>query len=317
MLKSIAQMPDAERPERNRKLRDQLTGMFDAIPPQMQDGEVLADFGNAWYALGNFHDAIECYREAVKKDDAKASIEAVQRLANFECRYAEKLWKQAEADKAPAGKAKTARGRKTPGEKEFTPGELLGEAEKRLDWLLELDRTPERLALKGRIYKTKALLAANKKERLARLSTAKGWYKEGYDESAKRNRAPKLYPTVNLIACGFLLGEKSGLESLLGDCEQMARREREKGDDFWARVAVPDVALLRHLVKGDLGQRQKSVLKSYREAFATGPKLNEADSVLTQMDFLIAMMESDGASPKGKSLAAAVRAIRDELRGNA
>jgi hypothetical protein len=70
-------------------------------------------------------------------------------------------------------------------------------------------------------------------------------------------------------------------------------------------------------VKGDLGQRQKSVLKSYREAFATGPKLNEADSVLTQMDFLIAMMESDGASPKGKSLAAAVRAIRDELRGNA
>jgi hypothetical protein len=283
----------------------------------MQDGEVLADFGNAWHALGDFHHAIKLYREAIKKDDAKASIEAVQRLANFECRYAEKLWKQAEANKAQAGKTKTAGRRKTSGagEREFTPAELVGDAEKRLDWLLELDRTPERLALKGRVYKTRALLAASGKERLAHIKAAKNWYKESYDESARRNKAPKLYPTVNLIACGFLSGEKSGLENLLNDCEQMARREREKGDDFWARVATPDVALLRHLVKGDLAQRQKSVLKSYREAFATGPTMNEADSVLTQMDLLIAMLESDGASPKGKSLVAAVRAIRDELRG--
>jgi tetratricopeptide (TPR) repeat protein len=307
-LKSIAQMPDVERPDRNQKLRRQLVEMRKNISPQMLDGEVLTDFGDAWYALGDFNQTIRFYREAIEKEDAKVSIRGVERLANFECRYAEKLLRQTNP---VSDNAKLSTRTKTPVKEEFDPNDLLREAERRLDWLLTLDKTPERLALKGRIYKTKALLAsANKNERLAHLKTAKNFYKAGYDESNGTN----FYLCLNLIACRLLINEKNGLDALLDACEQRARKDRERRDDFWTRVAVPDVALLRHLVKGDLKQKQNAMLKSYREAFATGPRMNEADTVLTQMDFLITMMKSEGTSTKERSLAASIEAIRDELR---
>lgn len=308
-LKSIAQMADVGRPSRNRWLRERLQEMRADISAKelenkLLDGEMLAEFGDAWHALGDFDQAITYYRAAVAKEDSKISLKAVEKLSNFECRHAEKLWLREQKGKA------TDTSKKATGP--FNPTDLLDDAERRINWLLDLNKgqnTPEQLALKGRIYKARAILAGKDKDaRLKHLRTAKGFYEQGH----KENKAPKTYQLANLIACRVLLGERRGLDDLLKSYKQMASKESEQGSDFWAKVALPDFTLLQHLVKGDLPQRQSSLLKSYQEAFDAGPKLSEADSVLTQMDFLAAMMGEDTA-PAGIEAAAVIQKLRDEL----
>lgn len=317
-LRSIAQMADAGRPSRNRWLRDQLKGLresVDKLGGKILDGEMLAEFGDAWYALGDFDETITYYRAAIANDDSKISLRAVEKLANFECRQAEKLWLRGQNSKP---------GRKTPSP--FKPAELLASAERRIEWLMALNegqKTPEQLSLKGRIFKTKAILAAkDNAARLKHLQTARDYYEQGYQETHRRKKDVKTYQLVNLIACRYVLGERQGLEDLLKDYRAMATAQSEQGADFWAKVAIPDFTLIQSLVKGELPQRQQSLLKHYREAFAAGPKLNEVDSVLTQMDFLAAMLGGGGAKGKAGSAraeksradaAATIQALREEL----
>lgn len=316
-LRSIAQMANAMRPSRNRWLRERLQELRADITEQkvegkLLDGEMLVEFGDAWHMLGDFDEAIAYYRQAVAKEDAKISLKAVEKLANFECRYAEKLWL------AEHGENAARKGKKKPAAGQFSPTELLAAAERKISWLLELNEenlSPERLALKGRIYKTKAILAGkDKTARQKYLREAKDYYEKGFQQNRQQNKSPKTYQLANLIACRFLLDERRGLEDMLKQYKEMASAESKQSDDFWAMVALPDFTLLQHLVKGDLTQpqRQSSLLKSYQKAFATGPKLSEVDSVLTQMDFLAAMLNETNTKAKAE-VATAIQTLRDEL----
>jgi hypothetical protein len=123
-------------------------------------------FARAYAAAGAFDDAVFCYRKAVDAESATASIRALEQLANLESRLA----------------ALIERG-KLPGERRVRESEeeLCRLAETRLDGLIStVGRTPERLALKGSLYKRWANIAgADRREELLRAA------RDAYGMSAK------------------------------------------------------------------------------------------------------------------------------------
>ncbi|MDX2034824.1 MAG: CHAT domain-containing protein [Blastocatellia bacterium] len=304
-LKSIAERT-GDSPAYNQRLREQLAEIRKAIPPEFQDGEVLADFADAWRALGDFKIAIELYREAVDRTDAKASINAVERLGNLECRHATQLWRQhRNASPADARKAR----------EEFD--DYLAQAQRRFEWVLGLKPTSERHALVGRAHKGLALVAPTATARAASLRQAMKSYLIGYELSlaAQEDGDQIIYPGVNAIACGLLTTQppKDKLLAIAAKCETAADKASRLEEKVWLRLVKVELSLLRHLIKGDLVKAQAGVLREYKRAFARGLRPSEAESVFSQMEFLADMLAMEERSAKEKAMAAALVKLREEL----
>src|SRR5262245_30802309 len=65
-LRSIASSIETQNVRRNQWFRTQLMQIEQSMPKELlSDGEVLSDFGEAWFALGNFEEAIKFYDRAI------------------------------------------------------------------------------------------------------------------------------------------------------------------------------------------------------------------------------------------------------------
>jgi CHAT domain-containing protein len=325
-LKSIAERPDFQNEKSNKWAREQLLKMEKAVRDGMagggslSDGEVWTEFGNAWRALGNFKEAIGFYREAIGNKDAKASLKAVESLANLECRYAMQLWERS-AEKKPkqTGRASKKRAKADGrGAKLEEINELLEDAKKRFDWLLSLQVTSERLALIGKVYKCMATVAAAKSDREADLKLAREHYKKAYDLAVKNEESAgaRLYPATNYIACSLgLPGQnKNELAKLIRESYAALPPSLERETDFWTRVIKPDLELLERLLNGDLAPRKDEIIESYKMAFAFRVKPSEAESVLGGIKFLMTILsEADKSRParSGQARARQDQSVRD------
>ena len=152
-------------------------------------GAVAEAFGVVWDAVGDRTRAIACYAAAVQAVDASASMKAVESLVNVRVRQAHELAlsKQITVDEA----------RKT-----------INEALAQLDSLLQLQRTVERLALRGSALKRLAQLQATPDDpssAIEPLLQARDAYQEAEDLAA-RDKAPDLYyPAINRIGIELAL----------------------------------------------------------------------------------------------------------------
>lgn len=304
-LKSIAERTGVDSNDFIQRLRDELMTRRAEIPEAFQDGEVLADFADAWRALGDFKTAIEFYREAVDKTDAKAAINAVERLGNLECRYALQLWRLNR--NAPAARKSS--------QEDFNA--YLADAQRRFEWVLGLKPTSERHALVGKAHKCAALVAHTHATRMASLRKADASYRAGYKLSLDCDESGQeiIFPGLNVIACGLLLPQpqKERLLAIAEACEDALGKKVELEESFWLRIAKVELALLRHLIKGDFVKASPRILRDYKRVFARGVKPSEAESVFSQMDFLSEMLAMEERSPKEKAMAAALVKLREEL----
>lgn len=327
-LKGIAESPDAQNKERNQWLIDRLNGLEETleIDDEFRDGEVLADFGDAWRVLGDFRKANEFYTEAIDRPDAKAAINAIERLGNLQCRYALQLWRQeksqpaAFSQKAPAGR----KGREQ--EEETPPQVMLSQAKDRFDWLLSLGETSERHSLLGKVYKCMAIISEGK-ARETNLRLSRDGYQKGYEiarktyEQARKEKQKKakedfMYPGLNLIACNCLLPGRKTAEiiELIEECEKASRAAASPEAGFWARLWKPDLAVLRHLVKGDLARQKNRILDDYKAAFSTGAKPGDAESVLSQIEFLSTILGGEDRTKLEKDTARILTSLKEELQ---
>lgn len=316
-LKSIAERTGVDSLAEREKLAAKLKEMHELMPPRLRDGQVLADFGDAWRALGDFKQAIEFYQKAIERDDAKAEIGAIERLGNLECRYAVQLWKKSRASASKPGAAKKAG--KQAGEaprEEFI--KHLQDARERFDLLIQLKKTSERWSLIGKAYKNLALVADDKAERLSNLKLAVENYEKGYALSVENDEpaAQALLPGANVIACGMLLpGRKTEKLLAVADrCEKLLKAGGEEEKTIFLRIARPEIALLRHLIGGDVAKAQARLVRDYKAAFAAGASPREIESVLQQMDFLAEMLGAADRTPRERAMAASLHAIQEELK---
>jgi CHAT domain-containing protein len=308
-LRSIAAATDAHSVRRNRANRADLYKIEKDMPKEyFSDGEVLSDFGEAWFTLGNFEEAIRFYELAIRTDDAKAALRSFERLANVQSRYATQLWeigrsravssRRASAEENAAAQAERASIRRK-----------IEEAGKLLDWLITMGGTSERYALRGKVFKCEALMAADAAEREAKLRKAADLYETSY-ERAKKEEKDFIFPAVNLIACRLSLPDpdRQALSAIITDCITSLANGLSLGSSFWTHVVRPELALLQHLVVGDLAASQDEVLIGYDLAIDAGMRPSDAESVVWQMQFLAAMLEHRDAPS-----AQAINAIRTRL----
>lgn len=323
-LKSLSSTADLQSLRRNESQRQQLLGiekeLRESAPTLLEDGEVLSDFGESWLKLGNFDEAIRFYELAIHSEDASAALRSLEHLANLQARHASQLWEKrrgATASTRATGKTAKARTRatdKSAREKEVAAlRKKLDTARKLMDWLLGLDKTPERYSLSGKVFKCYALLAESNAAREVNLKKAKDEYLRGYKLAKERPGLQKnlIFPGVNVVACGLLLSgmRAADLQTIIEECRQALDRGLVADGSFWTAVAVPELRLLELLLSAELPKHEKDVIDRYTKVFteySVSPA--EAESVLWQLAFLRAMIE---ARPASKQNAAVVKSLRE------
>ena len=316
-LRGISERPDVQDESGNRWARNRLEELDKALQSQssatnlLTDGEVLADFGDAWTSLGNYEEAIRFYRRSIRTKDAKVPLKAIERLANLHCRYALQLLERHRTGAVSSKRRAALDGARRKAEK------LIAEAKQLFDWLLSLEPTPERYTMMGKVYKCFALISETKQDREANLNLAKEFYQKGYKAAQKRKESPRdwLFPATNYITCALLLprAKITELTALIGEGQKVLLESADVNEEFRTRVLKPDLDLVLRLAKGDLPKYQSKIIDAYRQAFATRVKPNDAYSVFSRINFLIEMLAAGGKTEKKASTITALGNIKSEL----
>jgi pimeloyl-ACP methyl ester carboxylesterase len=286
----------------------EVTELRRGLPPHLLDGGLLGVFAQTCRDLGDLKTAIGFYRDALQAEAATASLQDVEQLANLESRYATQLLSQ--------------------GKRSAEARRMLETSNQRVEGLLKIGQTAERLALKAGNHKRLARLTKSS-ARAKHLQQAADDYRAAYELGLQRTNEAEAYPALNWIACAYLIaepaparrskGRKSAPAGPVADwldvialAEAAAEQEERTESSFWNRVAAADGALLRHLVSGDLPTKQDEVHDAYRAVFNTGASAAEIATVLDQLDFLAEMLES--AKPAAQRAAQrALVEIREQL----
>jgi hypothetical protein len=159
---------------------------------------------------------------------------------------------------------------------------LLESAIGRLDALVAIAPSVERLTLLGSAFKTRALLELDG-ARSEALTKAADAYRQA---SALAPNGLDYYPALNAAACGVMLGWCDvDVRALIADAERDARERERLRPDVWNRIALADAALVRMLCDASDGA---PVIEAYRGAFSLGigADLAHRDAVRDHLEFL-------------------------------
>jgi tetratricopeptide (TPR) repeat protein len=266
------------------------------------------EVGYAYGDLGNFDGANRYLIAALESDESESAttLRSVEQLANFEVRHARDVGKS--ADTAEKARSRTE----------------IDKAIKRIEKLLEVSETGERLSLLGGAYKRRAEMeeARDQAEDLVRLAADQ--YKKGYLRYLERKRFDP-YPVLNWLGAELVLRNPvTDIETLLQRCEAAASERFQTNQTFFEAVNGPDAALLRALASGDLGKADKEaqreidrLVHTYIEVIRRAhPSGREIDSAISQMELtenLINKLWPENAQTR--STVAALARIRTAIAG--
>ena len=245
-------------------------------------GEVLTAFGEAYKSLGNYREAIERYRRAIAHSDAP--LKTVEQLANLESVQAESL---------AASDPKAA-------EKLFEASLL------RLDRLVELSPSSERLSLRGATWKRRAKVTkgtANRNKRVSYIRKAR----RAYADACKLDPPDLYYPLSNKVALDLCLDAK-GVK--IGDLEAIIR-SAEVSDDKWSYATIADAELIRFLAfgKGTAEDTAAGYIRAMNRA-----DIRDSDSMRHQIESLVELALGD---PVKKRAAQVLAHLPDTRKGGA
>ena len=236
--------------------------LADTPPAWLQRADVLLAAATACSDAGLFARAIELYRTALTSDSSagEVTLEAVEKLANLEARLGEQT-----------GRA-----------------ELVTTAIGRLERVLALGETGERLALLGSAWKRRAASASDTELRSV-LERAGEYYRRAAERTGASGD-PDPYPALNWLALSALL------ERIPADCDswlariQVAAKQRfERARAAWDAIAIADGQLLAHVLRGTLtdeGVTAQLVTLYLAAAEEAQLSARERDSLLSQMTFM-------------------------------
>jgi CHAT domain/Lecithin:cholesterol acyltransferase len=279
-----------------------------------ENAEVREKFAVAWAELDDKARAIDHYRAALVQADAKSSLHGLEQLANLEIRYGAELL---------GGKAVRYR---ADGEKIMQTGL------ERLQLLLQLGPTVERLSLRGSYFKHRAqALRATKREEgvseaLVEMQKA---YWDAATESLRQTGSWDYYPLLNALdgAClGAAWGVKgplnergAQLRELLDAAAENGRRRFALNREFFHAVAEVDAQRVDALwacfddrTSACITRPEvvETLLDRYCDLLTRLGSARERDSLTNQPIFLMAMLPDD---EKGKSIKGALKKLKDGI----
>jgi hypothetical protein len=224
-------------------------------------------------------------------------MRAVEKLANFESRRADEI-----AD----GQAERAH-------------ELYERAIARLEQLLAVAETAERYNLLGGAFKRRAAAAPNARAAKSKAALASEKYRRAHLLMLQRQGLDP-YPALNWLILATLLDEQvPDADALIERCEATAHERFSIDRSFSTAVAFANVALVRALRSGRLGQdghvgdqEVVQLQEQFQEIVNdTAPTASELDSVCMQIDIIERLFKK--IAPKRASTRATVARLA-ELR---
>lgn len=320
-LYNLVQEAKTAEPKDEARLRRRLQELTASVGQGWTDSAAMcAALGLAYGELGLFAEAVRFYDRGRMLQPADATVESLEQLANLKVRWA--------LDRVERQGDPTAQ-QLDPLEKDFPSKELFDDAEKILEGLLTIQHTQERYALKGELYKGKALLLTNKAERRKALLEMKRWYDEGYALGKNAKRTDAYYPLGNRLAAEIVLSwdqpkgretrrsktkEADYLAEGLAELSTYANDLIGKGQIFWGMSLTPDQKLLESLYAQRLtANDQKEILNGYLAAKRRGGSAREMDSVIKQIRFYELMVATQAPPNIRQQLSAGLKTLRENL----
>ena len=277
-----------------------------------QHAGVREQLASAWAEFGDKKRAIDHYRAALTFEDADLSLHALEQLANLEIRHGATLMEFKDKDKQKEQ------------EQRQQGAEYLQVGQERLDRLIQIGVTTERLSLLGSSWKRWAqanVAQGNTEGILQWLQAMEEAYWQAAEHSNKRTGCWDYYPLLNALDGIFLRaarGEreqfdqrKSQLPELLRAAADNGRRRFSENREFFhalAEIEAERVDALWACVEGDRPQAcltEPAVLERlvslYRNLLNRLGSVREQDSATNQLHFLIALLPEteDGLVLKG------------------
>jgi len=273
--------------------------------------EVHERLADAWADLGDKARAIEHYRAALAQEDGTASLHALEQLANLEVRLGEERMQTAES-----------RGE---------GGKLMQTGLQRLQALLALGETVERLSLLGSSWKRRAHALHQGKAKVAEVHAALeemlAAYRKASDLSLNSSGERDYYPTLNALDGALLLaalGNRKPLDELapqraawLAESASNGRRRYSEARDFFHALAELEAARVDALWASLDGQENEALsqpevraalVARYRDLFARLGNARVHDSATYQLQWLLDML------PGGKrTLSTVLRQLKEAI----
>jgi CHAT domain-containing protein len=265
----------------------EIDALVGEVPPEwMQRADVLVAAGDAYARAAAFAQAMARYEQALTASEAPeaASLAMVEDLANVEARWGERT---GDADR-------------------------IQHAIERLENLLRVARTPQRLALLGSAHKRLAQVVPGTRSVQAALRSASRYYHEAATEALSRGELEP-YFVINWLTVDALLERPpKDAAGWLARARAAGRERFAQTRAVWDVFCLPDVELLTALLQGTLAQEGAAEALSalYRAAAdEAGASAIELDSALSQLRFVEQIARSLG-DPLHLAQAAAVSKVR-------
>ena len=239
-------------------------------------GAIGEAYGVAWAAAGDMDRAVDWFGTAVRSSDGSASLRAAESLVGLRVRLA--------FERAREGKGSSEEARSE-----------IEAALVQLDALLVLERTVERLSLRGSALKRLAQLEAPPDDpgaAASRLQEALQAYSEAEDVAAEREAPDLFYPAGNRIAIELVLGfgradaPPPDAAKTARAAQNLAARQLEQ-PDFWVHATAADVDLMQALAARSLSAAQLSLAARWSDLYARVPSATKWRSVADQARFLL------------------------------
>ena len=275
-LAASARQLDAD----ERALLPWLDGLVTQAPAEWWTSAALcASAGRAFAELGLFERAIDYFGRLPAAGAARFPLDALEQYANCLVRRAAVLLTGGAADRAQAGR-------------------LLGEAGERIDQLLAVGRTPERLAVKAGLLKQRVLqVLAGRKARTAALEQVSGLCGEAL--ALSDTPEGQAYALANKLAADIVLQWQGGarpparrdeVRRGLRRLEALATELCAARTDVFSLSARADASLLGALARRRLTtDTVEAIAGALRDALSRGATKRHRESMRRTLAFLRAL----------------------------
>ena len=268
-------------------------------------GALNAALGRAYGELDQFDEAVKHYAIALKASKADYALSTVEQLSNLEARWAAQQFKAAkQSDDAAA--MEDAR-------------EIIDRALGRLEHLIALSPTSERLGLVGSAWKRASMVTYAPVERDIALEQMSEYYRRAHERAIEESGKASHYAVTNWITARALTATASSEKMLRADlatwmpgAERAAKEIDETDPNFWSGAAAADCRLALCLAQSSVGEHAQEIADMYLRAKQRAASPKDWRSIMEHIEFLQTIVGD--SLPASKDLAA-LRAALEKKPG--
>ena len=304
-IETFAEEARAASPDSTAWLRNKLDETRKELPANwLASGALNAALGRAYGELDHFEEAVKHYEIALRASKADYTLSTIEQLSNLQARWAVQQYQS--ASKSGDADAAATRARK-----------LIGTALHRLEHLLALSPTSERLSLVGGAWKRAAIVLSSRADQVAALKQMEDHYRRSHERAIEETGKPNCYAITNWITARALTANAASMKALRADvatwmpaAERAARAEDDTDPSFWSGAAPADCLLARSLAHSNVAEYAQEIAESYLRAKRRAASAKDWRSVIENIEFLHTMTSRN---PAQKSLAKDLQGLLTQL----